>query len=318
MSFKISQGLFRDNFTDYHAILGVPLDASSNETRKRYMRIARRLHPDSSRAESPEDQKLASDLFSKLVNPAYTKLSSDKGSTEHGIVLKSLAKRLAEERDSIQFQTEAAKQLLQTQDIEADYKKAVLALAKQEYESFSGALDIIGQISELNLAYLLRSPARKSTATSKSPQKPASAGAKSASTKAATPAKTEIASASNSRVDSYYRRAEEFIGLEDFKGAVIELKQAIKIDPKNSRCHALLGMAYLKQNQPTLAKIHTSQALKLNPEEPVALDNQKKIEGKIAKKADKKADSKKSKAKTGKQDKKSGGGFLGGLFGKKK
>ncbi|NER33611.1 MAG: DnaJ domain-containing protein [Oscillatoria sp. SIO1A7] len=317
MSFKISQGLFRDNFTDYHAILGVPLDASSNETRKRYMRIARRLHPDSSRAESPEEQKLASDLFSKLVNPAYTKLSSDRGSTEHGIVLKSLAKRLAEERDSIQFQTEAAKQLLQTKDIEADYKKAVLDLAKQEYESFAGALDIIGQISELNLAYLLRSPARKSTAASQSPQKPAPAGAKSASTKAATPAKPEVASASNSRVDGYYRRAQEFIDSEDFKGAVIELKQAIKIEPKNSRCHALLGMAYLKQNQPTLAKIHTSQALKLKPEEPVALATKKQLEG-TGKKADKKADTKKSKAKTGKQDKKSGGGFLGGLFGKKK
>lgn len=312
MSFKISQGLFRENFTDYHAILGVPLDASSNETRKRYMRIARRLHPDSCKAESPKDQKVASDLFSKLVNPAYTKLSSDRNRTEHGIVLKKLAKRLSQESDSIKVQTEAAKQLLQARDLEADYKKALLALAGKQYESFTGALEIIGQISELNLVYLLRGQSRGSSDRARqSPREPVAA--KSASPKeASTPAQPSPTPASNSRVNAYYRRGEEFIGTGNFSGAVVELKEALKIEPKNSRCHALLGMAYLKQKQSTLAKVHTSQALKLNPEEPVALDTKKQLEG-TAKKADGK-----SKAKTGKQEKKSGGGFLGGIFGKKK
>ncbi|NET50396.1 MAG: J domain-containing protein, partial [Merismopedia sp. SIO2A8] len=46
MALKIDRGLFNTDFTDHHAVLGVPIDASSKDVRKRYLRIARRLHPD--------------------------------------------------------------------------------------------------------------------------------------------------------------------------------------------------------------------------------------------------------------------------------
>jgi len=46
MSFEMTKGLFKYDFTDQHAILGVPLDAEYNDIRKRYMKIARRLHSD--------------------------------------------------------------------------------------------------------------------------------------------------------------------------------------------------------------------------------------------------------------------------------
>ena len=43
--FTFTHGLFKFDYTDYHAILGVSLDAEFAEVRKRYMRLARRLHP---------------------------------------------------------------------------------------------------------------------------------------------------------------------------------------------------------------------------------------------------------------------------------
>ncbi|MBC6474524.1 MAG: DnaJ domain-containing protein [Hormoscilla sp. GM102CHS1] len=45
MSFLIQKGLFKTDFTDYHAILGVPVYAENKEIRKRYMKIAKKLHP---------------------------------------------------------------------------------------------------------------------------------------------------------------------------------------------------------------------------------------------------------------------------------
>ncbi|MBO1349251.1 MAG: hypothetical protein EBE86_018515 [Hormoscilla sp. GUM202] len=36
MSFLIQKGLFKTDFTDYHAVLGVPVDAEKKEIRKRY------------------------------------------------------------------------------------------------------------------------------------------------------------------------------------------------------------------------------------------------------------------------------------------
>ena len=51
MSLKIDRGLFKYDFIDHHAILCVPVDADVKDIRKRYLQIARRLHPDSSAIE---------------------------------------------------------------------------------------------------------------------------------------------------------------------------------------------------------------------------------------------------------------------------
>lgn len=315
MSFKITQGLFQFDFTDHYAVLGVPLDTQPNSIRKRYMQIARRLHPDSCKAETPEDQKLASNLLAKLVSPAYNQLTKERDRAEYTVILKTMAKRLVQEKDQLKIHSESAQKLLTSQNFEEDYKKALEELANQEYESFSKTLEIMGQISELNLVYLLRKQSSGQSLTAAPPAaKPATPTA-TVTTPAASPAaekKPAAATApkSASKVDKLYDSAEEFIKLENFTEAVIQLKEAIKLEPKNSKCHALLGMVYLKQNQTSMAKVHIGQALKLNPQEPVALKAKKELE-KPAEQS-----SGKSKDKAGKQDK-SGGGLFG-LFGKKK
>ncbi len=315
MSFKITQGLFQFDFTDHYAVLGVPLDAQPNPIRKRYMQIARRLHPDSCKAETPEEQKLASNLLAKLVSPAYNQLTKDRDRAEYTVILKTMAKRLVQEKDQLKINSESAKKLLTSQNFDEDYKKALEELANQEYESFSKTLEIMGQISELNLVYLLRKQSSgKSLTAAPSTAKPAPPAA-TPTAAAVTPVEEKKPGApsapkSASRVDKLCDRAEELMKLDNFAEAVVQLKEAIKLEPKNSKCHGLLGMVYLKQNQASMAKVHISQALKLNPQEPVALKAKKELE-KPAEQS-----SGKSKDRAGKQDK-SGGGLFG-LFGKKK
>ncbi|MGB6300370.1 MAG: J domain-containing protein, partial [Rivularia sp. (in: cyanobacteria)] len=86
MSFQIERGLFKYDFIDYHAILCVRVDADASEIRKRYLKIARRLHPDSCAKAGDEEKRLASELLSKLVNPAYEHLHQDKNHAEHNAV----------------------------------------------------------------------------------------------------------------------------------------------------------------------------------------------------------------------------------------
>jgi len=312
MSFQITQGLFQFDFTDRYAILGVPLDAEVNPIRKRYMQIARRLHPDSCKAESKSDQKLASDLLAKLVSPAYNQLTKERDRNEYTIALKTMAKRLVKEKDKLDIKTAAAQQLLKSQNLDEDYHKAVQELAAKEYKSFSQTLQIIGEISELNLVYMLQ---KQSSGQFLSKSKPAAKSttptpaAKPTTDNSQSDKKSTTTSAAKSKIDRYYSQAEEFMKLDNLTEAVVQLKEAIKLDPKNSKCHGLLGMVYLKQKQMSMAKIHINQALKLNPQEPVALTAKKQMQKPAA-------GSGKSKGKAGKQDK-SGGGLFG-LFGKKK
>uniref|UniRef100_A0ACD5GVI3 Tetratricopeptide repeat protein n=1 Tax=Desertifilum tharense IPPAS B-1220 TaxID=1781255 RepID=A0ACD5GVI3_9CYAN len=69
-------------------------------------------------------------------------------------------------------------------------------------------------------------------------------------------------------VDQYYRRAEELMSKGNLAQAILELRDALKLEPSNSSCHSLLGEIYLKQNQSTMAKVHINQALKAQSQRP--------------------------------------------------
>jgi Tfp pilus assembly protein PilF len=78
--------------------------------------------------------------------------------------------------------------------------------------------------------------------------------------------------------------------------ALSDLRSIIQTDPTNSRAHALLGLVYMNQKLPGMAKISFQQALKYNPQEVIALENISKV-----------SDSTKDKSKKG--------GFFGWLGG---
>lgn len=303
--FEIKQGLFQFDVNDNHAILGVSMEADFEEIRKRYMRVARRLHPDTCPFQDPGDQELAKQLLAKLVSPAYNQFSKENERKEYVLLLKTMGDRAVKEQRTIQWQTEAAKQLIQAHDYQNAYETALKELSKKQYESPQEAIEITGQISELNLAYLLRKNQKGGVAT------PVSG---SGGTSNVTPPPPPPTPKKDSFVEQACRRAEQLMGTQNYAGAISELRDAIKREPDNSQCHGLLALVYLKQNQPTVANQHINRALQLNPKQPEALEAKKQLE-KATSQATPKA--KASQPATNKSEK-SGGGLFGGLFGGKK
>lgn len=299
--FEIKQGLFQFDVTDNHAILGVSMEADFEDIRKRYMRVARRLHPDTCPFQNPADQELAKQLLAKLVSPAYNQFSKENERKEYVLLLKTMGDRAVKEQRTIQWQTEAAQQLIKAHEYQKSYESALENLSKQQFESPQKVIEVIGQISELNLAYLLRKTQRGGVGLPSSVVQE-------------TPAPTPPPPKKDSFVEQACRRAEQLVGSQNYAGAILELKDALKREPDNSQCHGLLGLVYLKQNQPKLATPHVNRALQLNPKQPEALEAKKQLE-KATSQATPKAKASKPAAN---KSENSGGGLFGGLFGGKK
>ncbi|MEG5031591.1 tetratricopeptide repeat protein [Microcoleus sp. AT3-D2] len=301
MSFEMTKGLFKYDFTDQHAILGIPLDAEFNDIRKRYMKIARRLHSDTCSFENQADKDWANQFLSKVVNPAYNKFSKESDRKEYSLLLAAIGKRVVKEQAKMQIESEAAKQLATAQNWEEAYKTAVSKLALKQYESVKETQEAIDQISELNMVYLLRKERLGGGAvTPASPIKDATPPPPPPPTPTPTP--TATPPKDDPRIEAYCRRAQGFMDSKNYAKASLELREALKGAPKHSKAHAMLAMCYLEQNQATMAKLEMNKALASNPEEPTALEVKKKLE--------------QASAKAKKGDEKPG--FFASLFGGKK
>lgn len=303
MSFQIKSGLFQFDFTDQHAVLGVSIDADYNEIRKRYMQIARRLHGDSSPLEEGE-KALAGEFLAKFVNVAYNKFSRETDRKEYSLLLDMVGKRLLQETNKIQLHSQTAKELEKAPNFPDAYKTAIEQLAAQQYESMYKVLEVTAAISELNMLYLLKKQKQTGSVSSNLNPSPKVPPAHPTSTPPhSSPGAVESHS---SFAEQACRRAEVLINGKNYAKAILELKEALKVDPKHSKTHALLAQCYLGQGQATMAKLELKKALESNPKEPLALELQKKVDPASAK----------SSAQTGKSQKtSSGGGFFGGLFG---
>ena len=102
-----------------------------------------------------------------------------------------------------------------------------------------------------------------------------------------------------------------------FAQARVELQEALKLEPNNSRCHSLVGVVYLKQNQTTMAKVHFNKALQLDPQDPVALKGKQVLDPLTQTASTQPTNSKKATGSRQSTQPKSGGMF-GGMFGGKK
>lgn len=337
MSLKIDQGLFSLDFTDYHAILGVPVDADLKDIRKRYLNVARRLHPDSCVTEDEADRQRAAEYLSKLVNPAYEKLSQERNYTEYCILLRLKGQQALKQQDTVVLIGEPARKLAAASDIDNAYRAALNDLATRQYQTLQQSIDLIGQISELNLVFLMRKESRGESGIpqlNKTPVTGAAGTATAASNgKPSAPATSAPVTTREDVIAAYLRRAQDYETKQNFQKAILELRDAMRIDPMNSQCQSRMGMLYLKTNQPKMAKFHFDKALQLNPKDELAIDGKRKLEGasvaakpnaKPTAKAGKPPDPKAGKpaaqggkpAPKGKPD--SGGGLFGLFGGKKK
>lgn len=307
MSYKIDSGLFLFDFTDHHAVLGVPVDADFKEIRKRYLQIARRLHPDTCQATSVVDKQLANSLLSKLVNPAYEKFSIERNRAEYVVLLREMSKRLRQEAASIQLKSELSQQLKQSNDIDRVYRTAINSLAQKQYQSLEQVMALIAQISELNMVYLLHKGGSGLRSQASTP-----ALDPNANDQQPPPPQPEPESV----VEPYLRRAQTLIEKNIFAGARVELQEALKLEPNNSRCHSLMGLVYLKQNLIAMAKVHINKALQLDPKDELALKIKPLLDTLAQTSASQSNPTKTTQSQQSAQSK--NGGLFGGLFGGKK
>lgn len=312
MALKIDRGLFTSGFVDHHAVLGVSVDAEPKDIRKRYLKIARQLHPDSSNAKNEGEKQLAQELLSKLVNPAYEKLSQTKEHKEYTLLLELKGKSLNQQQDTVIITSPSAQKVAGSGNIAQAYRNALEDLATKQYQSLGESVDLIGQISELNMVYLMR----QTQGTTPMQRKSAAASAGSTSNQDASvtspPPKTPKG---DDLVDRAIKRAIQFETNGNLPKAIQELRDAIQMNPRHAKvsdCHNRLGNIYMKSKQPTMAKIHFRKALELNPNDEIAKAGIRRLDPNVAGASSAKTSKGKAKGNG------SGGGLFGGLFGKKK
>jgi curved DNA-binding protein CbpA len=247
-TFKIDRGIGQYNSSDYFAILGLPVTADALQIRKRYLNIARNLHPDVY-GRAPEEKHKACEYLAKLVSPAYNMLMQDRERVEYSALLKLIAKRLMKRELKMTPKSDIAKNLLSSPS-EPHYIRSVEAIARLQYQSLDKILEYTAQLSELNLIYIMYEEGYHPSLI-EPPQ--------------------EIALPSSNRVQNCLNLAEEYISKKQWTMALGELRAALPLDQTNSKCHALLGLVYLNQNLGGMAKVSFQQALKLNPRDPLAL-----------------------------------------------
>lgn len=332
MAINIEQGLFTADFTDHHAILGVPVDAEPKVIRKQYLQLARRLHPDSCATASEADRARAAEFLSKLVNPAYEKLSDEKNYAEYQLLLKLKGQQTLQQQDTVVLSSEPARKLASERGagVEAVYHNALKELARQQYEQLENTATITGQISELNLVYLMRkagdgestagTPARPKPSAGTGAPPASKPGAKARPQPSATPPQQRTAQEQRSVVSSYLWRAQELERKQDFPGAIKELRDALKLEPQNGDIHCRLGVIYLRTNQGTMAKIHFRKALEINPQDQRAQQGLQRVDPTAGgdRSPEKSTASKPGKSNPGKGGKSDGGGLFGLFGGKKK
>jgi curved DNA-binding protein CbpA len=308
MPLKIDGGLFTYDFIDHHAVLCVPVDAEIKEIRKSYLQIARLLHPDSSNVVDAE-KDIANQLFAKLVSPAYKRLSIERNRAEHLLILSQMGKRFAQETESITLKTDLARKLLTAPNISVAYREAIAVTTEAKFIDLQQARKIIAEVSELNLVYLMRMAGKSmikppSSQTQNSPPQP--------------PMITSSPEQEESPAEQYLRRAQNLLEKNELTPAKVELQDALKLEPKNSRCHSLIAMVYLRQNQLKMAKIHFDNALKIDPNEKIALEWKPKVDKALGITNSGSQVSSSSKTEEKQPDKSGKSGLFGGLFGGKK
>jgi curved DNA-binding protein CbpA len=261
--FEISHGICQYSSHDYYAILGIPIVPDINKIRRSYLHIAKQLHPDTYGENQPNAAKnQATKYLSKLVNPAYTFLMAEKERDEYSTILKLLAKKIIMQGQKIIPASEAAQNLLYSPTV-ANYERAVEAIALQQYQDLDKILERTGQLSELNLVYILYQEGYQPQEVKPVTIPTIFAAPKSTANAGRTPNKIKI--------------AEDHISQKQWMLAIKELREYLQIDNQNSYCHSLLGLAYMHQKLDGMAKMSFQQALKLNPQEAIALANIDKI-----------------------------------------
>lgn len=322
-------GLFKYEVKDYYAILGLPISVNPKDIRLRYLKLAYQLHPDTNHSQTKEEKEKASNILSKLVNPAYENLYKDKLRKECQLIFAEISMRLAPTSSELTFNSEIAKKLWQEKaNFEKTYRDFVEQLAKEQYQDLNKLAIKIGILSELNLVYLIRQKQEelgKVMGTSGKVE-PRIAVAEPIITTA--PSQSEMPTSQQpisepvavtqekepvSRLEKLINSAKNHIEQSNPEAAIFDLREAVKVDANSAIAHAMLGTLYLQQNNLPYGRIHINKAVSLDKNNPVVKKAQEDLKEKEKNKStggsktgDKKTESKgadKGKSKDGKDKK---------------
>lgn len=255
--------------SDPYAVLGVSVVADQQRILKRYRAVAKILHPDRYLNADQKTRDQTTQLLARLVNPAYAKIKDESGRKEVSALLRLQTRRLLKEGQPI-ARCDVARELMRLSVQTADifYEQKVAELAEQQFQSPTQFGLLAPQLIELNLVYfqlkqgdgILR---EQRSGLIAQPTQPI----------------TQQRSALNLEEQDFprhnyatrhYDRAKQYAQKGSWKEAIQELRDAIRIDPTHSEFHALMGYVYLRQDQRSMAKVYFKQALKLNPQDPLA------------------------------------------------
>jgi curved DNA-binding protein CbpA len=261
-------------FSDPYAVLGLSLAADERRILKRYRTVAKLLHPDGQGMAEPQMRELASHLFARLVNPAYQKLKQEKERSETLAILRLHVRRMNRDEPLLP-KSNGAYQLLKVPAPQVDvfYERTISELAEVQFQPVDQFESITQQLAELNLVYLYLKMGEPVIREKR-------AGIVAASQARPTqfaPTPAEPAQVATSYAQRHYQRAQEYAKKANWPQTVAELRDAIRLEADRSEYHSLLAKAYLMQNLTGMAKVHFRQALKFNPQDPLALQYAAKL-----------------------------------------
>jgi tetratricopeptide (TPR) repeat protein len=254
-----------EKLCDPYAVLGISVIADDRQIFKRYHTLAKLLHPDCHAKSCNSDQELATAIFSHLINPAYAQLKNRQKRLIAIAMLRSNARVL--EQKPLSSQSAIAQEMMEmaTPEAELFYEEAIVCYAEAQYKSLDQFYQVTQQITILNLVYL-----RFHKPNLFLPQK-AVPIIPEVEIKPVELTLTDVKPVLTNYAQRHYQRAIEYVRLTKWPLAVQELRDAIKLEPNNSDYYALLGLVHLKQKFVGMARVYICQALKLNPQNSLAL-----------------------------------------------
>lgn len=246
---------------DPYALLGVPVNANERQILKRYRQIAKQLHPDMQIGKDENSSKFARQTMAQLVNPAYQRLKLAKIRSETLTLMRFQVKQLVQTQQLLPT-TRSAQQLLRLPDSEvgAMYDQAVSQLVPAQFTSASAFHSAVTELNQLNLSFL-----------SCKTQEPELAPKRTELMLA--PPSTSATTTDQPPIDYarlHQTRAQTYMRQQNYSMAVQELREALKLEPKNVEFHSLLGQAYYVQKMVGMARAHFRQALSIDPNHSVA------------------------------------------------
>ncbi|WP_017325777.1 J domain-containing protein [Synechococcus sp. PCC 7336] len=276
---------------DYYAVLGVPVTADSRLIRKGYILVAKQLHPDRY-IDRPNLRPTANWLFSKLISPASEVLNRERERVEYREVLRLRVKRLLKLPPAeIWPKSYLADSLLYADDLETVYHDTILKLAEHQYRDLDKALVCSGELSKINLAYLLLEGGYKvavpstplGTLPPNAKPSPAPISSVPAAPRANRPAAqasptpppsapTDASPAPNSEPaapapgQTRYLQAQQMLESGHYKEAIQYFKFAIAAAPQNPDYYLGRGTAYLKLKNTMRARQDFQKVLSLKPD----------------------------------------------------